>query len=119
MANLNALIAQGAQFNIPNPVDQYSKVMQLQSAQQQMQLNRQQAQQIQEDRAGFAKLRETLAGKNLTPEDYEIALINSPSKDHQRMGLELRSRRNLLADYDKARLPIRAIRRGSRRGSGG
>tara|TARA_R110000868_G_scaffold131706_2_gene341975 strand:+ start:208 stop:1740 length:1533 start_codon:yes stop_codon:yes gene_type:complete len=102
MADLNALIAQGAQFNLPNPVDQYSKVMQLQSAQQQMQLNREQMQQIQEDRAGFAKLRTTLAQKNLTPEDYELALINSPSKDHQRMGLELRSRRNLLADYDKA-----------------
>jgi len=102
MADLNALIAQGAQFNLPNPVDQYSKVMQLQSAQQQMQLNREQMQQIQEDRAGFAKLRTTLADKNLTPEQYELALINSPSKDHQRMGLELRSRRNLLAEYDKA-----------------
>jgi hypothetical protein len=102
MADLNALIAQGAQFNLPNPVDQYSKVMQLQAAQQQMQTQRQQMQQIQEDRAGFAKLRETLADKNLTPEQYELALINSPSKDHQRMGLELRSRRNLLAEYDKA-----------------
>jgi hypothetical protein len=102
MADLNALIAQGVQFDMPNPVDQYSKVMQLQAAQQQMQLNRQQAQQIQEDRAGFATLREKLADKNLTPEQYELALINSPSKDHQKMGFELRSRRNLLAEYDKA-----------------
>ena len=101
MAYLNALIAQGAQFNIPNPVDQYSKVMQLQSAQQQMQLNRQQAQQIQEDRAGFAKLRETLAGKNLTPEDYEIALTQSPDPSHQKLGIEMRFKRIRLADLDK------------------
>ena len=101
MANLNALIAQGAQFNLPNPVDQYSKVMQLQSAQQQMQMNRQQAQQIQEDRAGFAKLRETLAGKNLTPEDYEIALTQSPDPSHQKLGIEMRFKRIRLADLDK------------------
>jgi hypothetical protein len=40
VANLNALIAQGAQFNLPNPVDQYSKVMQLQQMGQANQLNR-------------------------------------------------------------------------------
>jgi hypothetical protein len=101
VANLNALIAQGAQFNIPNPVDQYSKVMQLQAAQEQMQMNRQQAQQIQEDRAGFAKLRETLAGKNLTPEDYEIALTQSPDPSHQKLGIEMRFKRIRLADLDK------------------
>jgi hypothetical protein len=101
VADLNALIAQGAQFNLPNPVDQYSKVMQLQSAQQQMQLNRQQAQQIQEDRAGFAKLRTTLAQKNLTPEDYEIALTQSPDPSHQKLGIEMRFKRIRLADLDK------------------
>lgn len=101
MANLNALIAQGAQFNLPNPVDQYSKVMQLQAAQEQMQMNRQQAQQIQEDRAGFAKLRETLAGKNLTPEDYEIALTQSPDPSHQKLGIEMRFKRMRLEDLDK------------------
>ena len=101
MANLNALIAQGAQFNLPNPVDQYSKVMQLQSAQQQMQLNRQQMQQIQEDRAGFAKLREKLADQNLTPEQYESALTQAPDPNLQKMGIELRMRRVRLADLDK------------------
>ena len=40
MADLNALIAQGAQFNLPNPVDQYSKVMQLQQMGQANQLNK-------------------------------------------------------------------------------
>ena len=40
MANLNALIAQGAQFDLPNPVDQYSKVMQLQQMGQANQLNK-------------------------------------------------------------------------------
>jgi len=102
MADLNALIAQGAQFNLPNPVDQYSKVMQLQSAQQQMQLNRQQMQQIQEDRAGFAKLRETLAQQNLTPEQYETALTQSPDPSHQKMGVEMRFRRSRLAELEKA-----------------
>jgi hypothetical protein len=101
MADLNALIAQGAQFNLPNPVDQYSKVMQLQSAQQQMQLNRQQMQQIQEDRAGFATLREKLADKNLTLEDAELALLGSPNKDFQKMGLEMKFKRIRLADLDK------------------
>jgi hypothetical protein len=101
MADLNALIAQGAQFNLPNPVDQYSKVMQLQSAQQQMQLNRQQMQQIQEDRAGFAKLREKLADQNLTPEQYESALTQAPDANLQKMGIELRMRRTRLADLDK------------------
>lgn len=95
MADLNALIAQGAQFNLPNPVDQYSKLTQLQAAQQQMQ-------QIQEDRAGFAKLRETLADQNLTPEQYELALIKSPDSRHQQMGVEMRMRRNRLAELDTA-----------------
>ena len=40
MADLNALIAQGAQFDLPNPVDQYSKVMQLQQMGQANQLNK-------------------------------------------------------------------------------
>lgn len=102
MADLNALIAQGAQFNLPNPVDQYSKVMQLQSAQQQMQLNRQQMQQIQEDRAGFAKLREKLADQNLTPEQYESALTQAPDPNLQKMGIELRMRRTRLDELDKA-----------------
>ena len=101
MADLNALIAQGAQFNLPNPVDQYSKVMQLQAAQQQMQLNRQQMQQIQEDRAGFAKLREKLADQNLTPEQYESALTQAPDANLQKMGIELRMRRTRLAELDK------------------
>ena len=101
MANLNALIAQGAQFNIPNPVDQYSKVMQLQSAQQQMQLNRQQMQQIQEDRAGFAKLRAALAQKNLTPEQYRLALIDSPDPKMQQMGIELGLRQTRLDELDQ------------------
>ena len=102
MADLNALIAQGAQFNLPNPVDQYSKVMQLQAAQQQMQMQRQQMQQIQEDRAGFAKLREKLADQNLTPEQYEVALTQSPDPSHQKMGLEMRFRRTRLAELEKA-----------------
>jgi DNA-binding protein H-NS len=102
MADLNALIAQGAQFNLPNPVDQYSKVMQLQAAQQQMQVQRQQMQQIQEDRAGFAKLRETLAQQNLTPEQYEAALTQSPDPSHQKMGVEMRFRRSRLAELEKA-----------------
>lgn len=102
MADLNALIAQGAQFNLPNPVDQYSKVMQLQAAQQQMQLNRQQMQQIQEDRAGFAKLREKLADQNLTPEQYEVALTQSPDSRHQQMGVGMRMRRTRLAELEKA-----------------
>jgi len=102
MADLNALIAQGAQFDLPNPVDQYSKVMQLQAAQQQMQVNRQQMQQIQEDRAGFAKLRETLAQQNLTPEQYEAALTQSPDPSHQKMGVEMRFRRSRLAELEKA-----------------
>jgi hypothetical protein len=101
MADLNALIAQGAQFNLPNPVDQYSKVMQLQAAQQQMQVQRQQMQQIQEDRAGFAKLREKLADQNLTPEQYEAALTQSPDPSHQKMGIELRMRRTRLEELEK------------------
>jgi hypothetical protein len=87
---------------MPNPVDQYSKVMQLQAAQQQMQTQRQQMQQIQEDRAGFAKLREKLADQNLTPEQYELALTQSPDPSHQKMGLEMRFRRTRLAELEKA-----------------
>lgn len=109
MADLNALIAQGAQFNLPNPVDQYSKVMQLQAAQQQMQVQRQQMQQIQEDRAGFAKLREKLADQNLTPEQYELALTQSPDPSHQKMGLEMRFRRTRLDELDTALQKARGI----------
>lgn len=66
-----------------------------------MQLNRQQMQQIQEDRAGFAKLREKLADQNLTPEQYESALTQAPDPNLQKMGIELRMRRTRLADLDK------------------
>lgn len=109
MADLNALIAQGAQFNLPNPVDQYSKVMQLQAAQQQMQVNRQQMQQLQEDRAGFAKLREKLAQQNMTPEDYEEALKQSPDPTHQKLGIEMGFRRVQLANLDKALEKTRGV----------
>ena len=109
MADLNALIAQGAQFNLPNPVDQYSKVMQLQAAQQQMQVQRQQMQQLQEDRAGFAKLREKLADQNLTPEQYEAALTQSPDPNHQKMGVELRMRRTRLDELDTALQKARGV----------
>jgi hypothetical protein len=66
-----------------------------------MQLNRQQMQQIQEDRAGFAKLREKLADQNLTPEQYESALTQAPDPNLQKMGIELRMRRVRLAELDK------------------
>lgn len=58
-------------------------------------------QQIQEDRAGFAKLRTALAQKNLTPEQYRLALIDSPDPKMQQMGIELGLRQTRLDDLDR------------------
>lgn len=43
MATLNEMIAQGAQFNVPDPVAQYNKLAQMQQYQSQNELNRQEA----------------------------------------------------------------------------
>lgn len=43
MATLNEMIAQGAQFNIPDPVAQYNKLAQMQQYQSQNELSRQEA----------------------------------------------------------------------------
>lgn len=100
MADLNALIAQGAQFNMPDQLGQYAKMQQLQAGQQQMQAGQQQMrtaalqeqtagmqlQQLKQDRDNMAKLSQQLAVKGIGPRQYFEALQTSNDPKHQQLG---------------------------------
>jgi hypothetical protein len=95
MADLNALIAQGAQFNMPDQLGQYAKMQQLQAGQQQMRtaaLQEQSAgmqlQQLKEDRANMAKLSQKLSVKGLSPRQFFEALQTSGDSKNQQLGIE-------------------------------
>lgn len=102
MADLNALIAQGAQFNMPDQLGQYAKMQQLQAGQQQMQLGQQQMrtsalqeqnatmqlQKLQQDRDNIAKLSQMLAKDGITPRQYFQAFQQSNDPQHQKLGIE-------------------------------
>ena len=95
MADLNALIAQGAQFNMPDQLGQYAKMQQLQAGQQQMrtgalqeQTAGMQLQKLQEDRANMAALSQKLSVKGVTPRQYFEALQTSGDPQHQQLGIE-------------------------------
>lgn len=95
MADLNALIAQGAQFNMPDQLGQYAKMQQLQAGQQQMrtaglqeQTAGMQLQQLKEDRANMAKLSQKLSVKGLSPRQFFEALQTSGDSKNQQLGIE-------------------------------
>lgn len=108
MADLNALIAQGAQFNMPDPLGQYAKMQQLQAGQQQMRtgaLQEQtaglQLQKLQEDRANMAALSQKLSVKGVTPRQYFEALQTSGDPQHQQLGIEGLMKLDQTEKYDK------------------
>ena len=95
MADLNALIAQGAQFNMPDQLGQYAKMQQLQAGQQQMrtaalqeQTAGMQLQKLQEDRANMTKLSQMLAKDGITPRQYFQAFQQSNDPQHQQLGIK-------------------------------
>jgi hypothetical protein len=79
MADLNALIAQGAQFNLPNPVDQYSKVMQLQQMGQANQLNKLKMDEYTRGIDEQNKLRQVMAtpGFDVYKPEHQAALLQA------------------------------------------
>lgn len=95
MADLNALIAQGAQFNMPDQLGQYAKMQQLQAGQQQMrtaglqeQTAGMQLQQLKQDRDNMAKLSQKLSVKGLNPRQFFEALQTSGDTKSQQLGIE-------------------------------
>jgi hypothetical protein len=95
MADLNALIAQGAQFNMPDQLGQYAKMQQLQAGQQQMrtaglqeQTAGMQLEQLKQDRDNMAKLSQQLSVKGIGPRQYFEALQTSGDPKHQQLGIE-------------------------------
>jgi hypothetical protein len=73
MADLNALIAQGAQFKAPpDPFEQYGRMQQLTQGQQTNQLNMMQMQEYQRKAESLNKLRSTPAPEGVNP-DYWAA----------------------------------------------
>ena len=108
MADLNALIAQGAQFNMPDQLGQYAKMQQLQAGQQQMRtgaLQEQSAgmqlQQLKEDRANMAKLSQQLSAKGISPRQYFEALQSSGDTKYQQLGIEGLMKLDQTEKYDK------------------
>lgn len=108
MADLNALIAQGAQFNMPDRLGQYAKMQQLQAGQQQMrtgalqeQTAGMQLQKLQEDRANMAALSQKLSVKGVTPRQYFEALQTSGDPQHQQLGIEGLIKLDQTEKYDK------------------
>lgn len=95
MADLNALIAQGAQFNMPDQLGQYAKMQQMQLGQQQMRTSAlqgqnatMQLQKLQQDRDNIAKLSQMLAKDGITPRQYFQAFQQSNDPQHQKLGIE-------------------------------
>ena len=106
MADLNSLIAQGAQFNVPDQLGQFAKMQQIQQGMQQQQLGAQQLQasqtqnqvsqmqleDLQRDRADMLKFQDELAksGKPTDLHVYADLMMKSPK--HFQMGVELKQK---------------------------
>jgi len=106
MADLNSLIAQGAQFNVPDQLGQFAKLQQIQQGMQQQQLGAQQLQasqtqnqvsqmqleDLQRDRADMLKFQDELAksGKPTDLHVYADLMMKSPK--HFQMGVELKQK---------------------------
>jgi hypothetical protein len=94
MADLNALIAQGAQFQaLPDPFVQYGRMQQLEQGQQANQLNRMKMEEAQ----AAAVERNALRGLNPTSPDYESQLF----KVNPQLGIAYRKERTA-ADAQQA-----------------
>jgi hypothetical protein len=107
MADLNALIAQGAQFNMPDQLGQYAKMQQLQQGQQQMRTAALQEQtagmqldQLKQDRDNMAKLSQQLSVKGISPRQYFEALQTSGDPKHQQLGVEGLMKLDATEKYD-------------------
>jgi hypothetical protein len=102
MADLNSLIAQGAQFNMPDQLGQFAKMQQIQQGMQQQQLSAQQMQtgalqqkaaefqlqKLQEDHANMVGLQQKLSQQGLTPRQFFEALQSSKDPQRQQVGIE-------------------------------
>jgi len=102
MADINSLIAEGAQFNMPNQLGQFAKMQQIQQGMQQQQLNAQQMQtgalqqkaaefqlqKLQEDHANMVGLQQKLSQQGLTPRQFFEALQSSKDPQRQQAGIE-------------------------------
>jgi hypothetical protein len=113
MADLNALIAQGAQFNMPDQLGQYAKMQQLQAGQQQMRtaaLQEQSAgmqlQQLKQDRDNMAKLSQKLSVKGLSPRQFFEALQTSGDSKSQQLGIEGLMKLDATEAFDRSQQTI-------------
>ena len=113
MADLNALIAQGAQFNMPDQLGQYAKMQQLQAGQQQMrtgalqeQTAGMQLQKLKEDRANMAALSQKLSVRGVTPRQYFEALQTSGDPQHQQLGIEGLMKLDATEAFDRSQQTI-------------
>jgi hypothetical protein len=102
MADINSLIAEGAQFNMPNQLGQFAKLQQIQQGMQQQQLSAQQMQtgalqqkaaefqlqKLQEDHANMVGLQQKLSQQGLTPRQFFEALQGSKDPQRQQAGIE-------------------------------
>lgn len=95
MADLNSLIAQGAQFNVPDQLGQFAKLQQIQQGAQQMQTGALQQkaaefqlQKLQEDHANMVGLQQKLSQQGLTPRQFFEALQSSKDPQRQQAGIE-------------------------------
>ena len=95
MADLNSLIAQGAQFNVPDQLGQFAKLQQIQQGAQQMQTGALQQkaaefqlQKLQEDHANMVGLQQKLSQQGLTPRQFFEALQGSKDVQRQQAGIE-------------------------------
>lgn len=99
MADLNSLIAQGAQFNMPDQLGQFAKLQQIQQGAQQLQasqtqnkVSQMQLEDLQRDRADMLKFQDDLAksGKSTDLHAYADMMMKSPK--HFQMGVELKQK---------------------------
>ena len=99
MADLNSLIAQGAQFNMPDQLGQFAKLQQIQQGAQQLQASQtqnkvlqMQLEDLQRDRADMLKFQDDLAksGKSTDLHAYADMMMKSPK--HFQMGVELKQK---------------------------
>ena len=113
MADLNALIAQGPQFHMPDPLGQYAKMQQLQAGQQQMrtgalqeQTAGMQLQQLKQDRDNMAKLSQQLSAKGIGPRQYFEALQSSGDAKYQQLGIEGLMKLDATEAFDRSQQTI-------------
>lgn len=90
-------------IEVPNPLAQYSQVMQIQAAQRQNEMGQMQMEELKRDREGMLKFQADLAAKGGNPDlgQYADMLLQSGNAAHQKMGIELKQKLMQQAQFEK------------------